>query len=654
MAETTKNTRRYFFATMVGVVAIYTYACLFGITWGLPSRNIDRVLFGTEAPWPGEKISRLAKAESKFAPNRGADVDVDPLNAKTNGPIDLTATEEDVARILLRYRLYTYQPDEMITMMALAGMKPHELQLDPRLYQYGGLFIYPVGALIKLCGILGLIDVRGDLVFYLDHPDEFAKFYLVARGYSAAWGLVGVFIVFLIARRFAGPWAGVLAALIFAMLPVVVCMSHEGKPHLPGAVLMHMAVWLSMRYLQPRAQTAPSKSVAEDKSLAPAEPSPTNRDFVLMCITCGAAVGMVLSSWPICVLIPLTAFLQRTRSFETDGQRTFPGNEPPTTSSFGRAFVETIIGAGIVVITYLLSNPYVAINALFNRDVLYSNLGNSLAMYEISRVSEGLRNVIKLTAEGSTWPVLVLGVVVAIVVVGRIIVRLIRKQPRDLQLFAPLLVASVIFFLQFVLIGAGKPGEYGRFGIFPNTALVIASASAAVRLLETRGRWLGLMTIPILVLLPMASGGLYAWNFHLDADHRGSRAQIGANLAGRATLAEEKFTLGLIAEPAPYCCPPLPFASMRVLLFPSRHIAGEYWENGGHIDTVLQVHDRYLGTFRDVIFTTSAIFITDVGQRTLRWRPEIPEEASRTSTPISWANKPIMVFRKPPVEHVNK
>ncbi len=238
------------------ILLLFAAVSAVGITWGLPSRAIDKYLFGDDPPWPGEKIYRLAGAGEKFSSDRGADVDADPLDIGADTPILLTGTDEDVAKIYLRYRLYTYQPDEMITMMALAGMNPRRLQLDPKLYQYGGLFIYPVGALLGACDVVGLIDVRGDVVYYLDNPDEFGKFYVVARAYSAAWGMLGVVVVFLIARRLAGSRAGLLAALFFALMPVVLCMAHEGKPHLPGAVLMLLAVLLAMRYLSVRAAGA--------------------------------------------------------------------------------------------------------------------------------------------------------------------------------------------------------------------------------------------------------------------------------------------------------------------------------------------------------------------------------------------------------------
>ena len=155
--------------TLVVVVLLIAGISAVGIRWGLPTRATDPYLFGSGPVWSGEKIFRLAGAGGKFSPQRGADVDADPLALSLDTPTRLTATDEDIAKIYLRYRLYTYQPDEMITMMALAGMNPRQLDLDPRLYQYGGLFIYPVGALIGICDLLGLIDVRSNVAFYLDN-----------------------------------------------------------------------------------------------------------------------------------------------------------------------------------------------------------------------------------------------------------------------------------------------------------------------------------------------------------------------------------------------------------------------------------------------------------------------------------------------------
>ncbi len=498
---------------LIAVLLVYVVFATAGINWGLPSRDVDRYLFGGDEPWTGQRIHELANAARRDSDARGADVDADPLD-KTRYPVPLNDTDQKAAAIYLRYRLFTHQPDEMITMMALSRMRPGEFDFDPGLYQYGGVFIYPVGAVIKLCGVVGLIDARSDLVYYLDHPAEFGKFYIAARAYVAAWGLIGVLAVYSIARRLKDHATGLVAALLCAVLPVVVCMSHEAKPHLPGAVLMLVAVLLAMRYID------------RDK----------RRDLWLLCVACGAALGMVLSSLPVLVLIPFVEWLRVQRDRAGLG------------SAVGRAAA----GAGIALAVYLVTNPYVPINLVANQDVLRSNFGNSLAMYEVSRIGEGLARMIELTAEGASWLVLVFGCIGA---------GLLIKQRRVGAL--PLAVVGGLIFVQFVLLGAGKPAEYGRFGVFTNVALAVATACVLTHP-WSRARGLGRAIPAVLTALWVGwLGYQYLGNFVADASRDNSRVQAAATLAGQGS------PVALLAEPAPYSCPPLDFSKRPIWLVES-------------------------------------------------------------------------------------
>ncbi len=660
------------------ILCVIVASCLgisvIGIGWGLPSRNIDKYLFGGGEVWSGEKIYRLAKAAQKLSPDRasrtGADVDVDPIDAnpqssgspqplllkakvgadqphsETDESIVLTATDEDIAKILLRYRLYTYQPDEMITMMALAGMKPSRLELDPRLYQYGGLFIYPVGALIRSCGLLGLIDVRGDLVFYLDHPDEFGKLYVVARAYSAAWGALGIFFVFGIARRLYRQTAGIsprdptqidvsadrqsyasfsfvrgadesdraglLAAALFVLMPVVVCMSHEGKPHLPGAVLMLAAVYIAMGCVGNRAARAQSTRGVE------------RQPFPLLCVCCGAAVGMVLSSWPICVLIPLVAWIQANPPLSPLGNG---GGDASARGKVERrisaAAARAATGLSLAVAVYFICNPYVLINVFVNREVLWSNFGNSLAMYQITRVAEGFVRVVELTIEGATLPVLVLGILALAGVTAR------ANRRNDPTIWV-LVVPAGIFFLQFVAIGAGKPAEYGRFGIFPNAALAIGTACLLnARLL--RKHWFLRLVFPAFVIAWVAAfGGGYLRSFHADTTDRASRIMLADRIVAHRSNAKADSAEPLVivfSEPAPYCCPPLDFTRRDVRLWRSSQPVASFHSQ----PPWMSVRTSDAETWR----------LTDVAGLLLRelgiW------EGFDRPTPMSWANKPFRV-----------
>jgi len=699
------QTNRRSLLPLIAICLLFAVLSTVGITWGLPSRDIDKYLYPTETPWSGEKIYRLAHASEKFDATRGADVDANPLNKQglAGKPILLTGSDEALAKIYLRYRLFTYQPDEMITMMSLAGMHPGRLDLDPRLYQYGGLFIYPVGALIKLCDVVGLIDVRSDVPYYLDHPDEFGKFYVVARAYSAAWGILGIVLVFLIARRLAGgrqgdgmgamlrrseaetkhaeqegsrdsarggpsagiegsraeyvgsavrtkeeassgamlprsgsmpaaTLAGLLAALLFAFMPVVVCMAHEAKPHLAGAVLMLAAVWFAMRHLdtvrarrhehdaynQSRdregavhtASSAPHGRGAlgnPQTDIARRDTSTTSRDWWLMCIACGAALGMVLSSLPIFVLIPVVTWMSRTHA-GTGG----------TAARVYLWFKRTVLGKVVAVAAYLAVNPYVLINALFHPDILSSNLGNSTAMYRVDRLGAGFSRVLELTRDGATLPILILGVLAMAVALWH------RRR-----IAWPLIVAAGVFFVQFVLLGAGKPGEYGRFGIFPNTALVIGAACLlTARWHPQRFRPVRLSLTAVVIAWMALCGFAYLRNFQIDTTPQASRLRAVRAVATGARQLDSAIDVALIAEPAPYCCPPLPFADINAYLFSDLHAAE---------DARQRAPNRWL-----------LVYASDQ-------RPIIPGPASggntprqdklpfAWTTPISWANKPIVL-----------
>lgn len=587
---------------LAAICLLYAALAVIGLDWGLPTRANDRYLFAA-APWPADRIAADATARSDT--RVGADVDVDPLAERTE-PATLNADSSGMAEIYRRYRLFTRQPDEMITIMALSGMQPRALRFDPKLYQYGGLFIYPVGAAIGACGAAGIYPVKTDPAYYLAEPAEFGKFYLTARAYSAAWGLVGVFVVYAIGRRLAGRGAGLLAALLFTLLPVVTCMAHEAKPHLPGAVLMLLACLLAMRALDQQ----------------------RNRDWLALFACCGAAVGMVLSAAPIVLLVPLAVGLHCQHQMRR--QR----HEYPTCSrhhvNYRPVFIRATLGGWLIAgLVYLLSNPYIAINLFANRTVLRSNFGNSLAMYEVTRVIAGAVRVVQLTAEGAGWPVLVLGVIAAAYAVRR-----------RIEAALPLAALAALLTLQFVLLGAGKPDEYGRFGIFTNCALAIGTAAlivAAGRRVRPLGVMLGVLAV---AACGWGSAG-YLAGFIADARHAGSRdlaaAWIAEHHAGEA--------VAVTAEPAPYACPPLAFDAAPVVLYrlsaeEQPRDAVRRW-NAALATDAANVPGLLVTTCDDPQRLMAAI---DDPQ----WRSALVFEARGKGLPrgrIGWADKPVLVLQ---------
>jgi len=503
-----------------------------GITWGLPSRDADEFLFASVEPWSGDEILHLA-GDRADDPNRGADVDIDPL-VDRDRVVCLNETDAQRAAIVRRYRLYSYQPDEMITLMSLADMG-RSGSFDPKLYQYGGLWIYPVGGLLRLASAIGAISLTPDLAYYLDRPEEFGKFYIVARLYCVAWAMIGIWVVYWLTRRLTGGCtiSATLAAVCYIVMPVVVNMAHEAKPHLPGAVLMLLAVAAAMRYVE----------------------TGRRRWWLSTAMLCGAAFGMVLSVLPIFIVLPVMELLRKqTWSARLKG-----------------TVLATLCGLAV----YLVTNPYIVINLFINREVLRSNFGNSLAMYEMTRLVEGLFNAAWLVAEGASPVLAGAGLVGA----GVCAVRGYRnkKEPRASARAATgseqsrqgshglgwlLAAPAALIVVQFIALAAGKPGEYGRFAVLPDIALALA-AVIAIRQVMTHPL-LRLFLLFGLCTTSALSGYNYLAGFMRDCAWETSRMQAAGVL--QKYCDHGATSLGIQAEPAPYGLPPVDLFCWRIVL----------------------------------------------------------------------------------------
>jgi dolichyl-phosphate-mannose--protein O-mannosyl transferase len=116
----------------------------------------------------------------------------------------------------------------MLTFRALMRMKPWPPDFDPRLYQYGGGYIYLVGAALSVAGVTGIIPLKAEAGFYLEHPDTFARVYVVARCISLMFGALTLVAVYRLGRRAGGRSAGWLALVCVAGAPVFRVVSEPG------------------------------------------------------------------------------------------------------------------------------------------------------------------------------------------------------------------------------------------------------------------------------------------------------------------------------------------------------------------------------------------------------------------------------------------
>jgi hypothetical protein len=496
------------------LVAVLSFAAnifLTGINWGLPSRKVDPFLFGKHPVWSGQQIAHLA-GERNPSGNVGADVDVNPISRQQR-PIVANQTDQQRAEIVRRYRLFTYQPDEMITMMSLSTIKQNHG--DPRLYQYGGLWIYPVGVMLKVASMVHFIDLRSDQTYYLDHPEAFGRLYIVARLYTVMWAVVGAWTVYWLAKKMSGDlWLGLAACTCYALMPIVINMSHEAKPHLPGAVLTLVAIIAATKYVE----------------------SGASKWAVWAGVFCGAAFGMVLTGVLSFIILPFMV-LERWRS---------PGHHPK--SQMVKALVVSIASFFAV---YCITNPFVVIHFLGDRTILNSNLGNSQDMYRAPLTRECVMNAIDLVGQGAS-PLLA--------GVGAIVGLLSLRKPgmfRSLLFMPALLIAA-----EFVLLANGKPAEYARFAIFLDIALMLAAIVGLGKACKKVRLRIG--AIGLLIISTGVFGAGYFWHFGRDSYGISTRQIDAMRMDVYYRLGARE--LAIYSDPAPYCLPPVNLFDWNIVL----------------------------------------------------------------------------------------
>lgn len=511
-ARTAPRRRWWWPALHVRIALLWALLMAPLLGWGLPDKRLIPLLFGGGPPWPASRYNLAQDLERLRARAAGADTDLNPVGERAR-LVDLTPDEAARAEILRRYLLYSRQPDEHIVFRALQRMSPRRLDFDPRLYQYGGAYIYLVGASLGAAGLTGYVTLTSDGGWYLEHPDAFAHFYVVARMVSLAGGALALVAVFRLARRAGGSRTGWIAMVCVALTPVFITSVLEAKPHVLSAALI---LWATLAALEYRSGGRLAEAVR-------------------MGLLAGGAAGLVLTGVVAAALWPAVLLGIRFNRRQ--------------------ALPHLALAAVLALGVYVATNPYVPYNLLFNRAALGDNLDNSWAMYAdtVHRAGEGFVRAIVLLAEGIGWGLLAAGA-------GGLVVFTVRRWRTTLIAVA----AGVAMLALCSFMAAGKPAEFARFLILPALLLAIAGAWVLGALLR---RHLLLGVPAILIVLWFMPTGAYVNAFAQDAAlHGESRFAAGLFLERYVEPGDE---IGVLQEPAPYAVPPLDFAQLRVWLLPA-------------------------------------------------------------------------------------
>ena len=414
----------------------------------------------------------------------------------------------------------SYHPDEYQVFKSLSNMRPRKLDFDPGNYIYPSLHTYLVGAAEGVASLLGVVQLRGDLGYYFDHPDAMGRMYLVGRALSLLAAAGALLLVWRVGEAM-GRGTGLMALVLLAAMPALGIHAHSLTRDTLAAVA---AIAFFMACLKVAETGLVCLRVA-----ATQEAHKEAKWFDIAGAAAGLCVALQYFAVVLWLMIPLAAVLRLTRH---------GGSKRSLAIGLATSFV-------VMIAVFCFTNPYHVIHvgrflADFRSETTHMG-GGILGRI----VSLGwLTHLPKMLPFLATWPL-------AVVVGLGVLVALVRRRPDDWLLLAWLVLWGGV---------VGLDGRvYSRYYVplLPALALVGARGLAGVGELVARvakARWCG-----VVVVLVLLAGGVsravvvtYGWSRLYALEN--SRTLAGEWIAKRVPAGAR---IGVTEPPWQYEMPPL-------------------------------------------------------------------------------------------------
>ncbi|HVC09007.1 MAG TPA: hypothetical protein VNH15_03605 [Elusimicrobiota bacterium] len=407
------------------------------------------------------------------------------------------------------FLLQSLDPDEKKAFIILAQMRPWKLKFEPLYIQYGGAFVYPLGAALAAAAAAHAAVLTGDVAHYLQHPADMGRLYLIGRLYVLVFALGLMAALFFIGREISGAWTGFWAAALFALTPLSVGNTHLVKPHAVGAFWALACAFFLVR------------ACARGK-LA---------DYTWGGVCAGLAAGACLTLG-VCGFWPFAAWL--TRRFEGKSKK----------NEWRRAAG----AAGMAAAVCAAFNPYLVFSF---RDFWWE-----MEIYPRgAAAAQGLglgREVLNFWGGAAQS----LGIVLAALAALGLAVGALRRGPRRFLSLAAIFSAAVIWI---------KLGNWNEFRLYYPMAAV--GVLLAVDFILALPRWVAAACLCLALLDTGARGGAQLANIVRGGTRRATRIEAADWIQAHVP---EKSALGLLRYPEPAHTPPLRFNRYRLVVLPRR------------------------------------------------------------------------------------
>ncbi|MCM8770007.1 MAG: hypothetical protein NC911_10155, partial [Candidatus Omnitrophica bacterium] len=231
-----------------------------GIGWGIPDPERISLVLGSreKAEQLIPVLEELHQEIEESIPYYGHPY---PTSYQPDKPVKVVLsskkiiTTKDTLNAIRSYLLRSYGADEHRALVALSRMNPGKWQFDPRFYEYGGAYLYPLAVFLKVCSWFRFIRLSPNMSFYLQFPEEMGKIFAAARAFGGIGALLAILFFSLLMRRLlANRLHSFLLSACFSVMPVFVLWSFHLKPFSFAIIWVALTLYFVCEY-QEKQQT---------------------------------------------------------------------------------------------------------------------------------------------------------------------------------------------------------------------------------------------------------------------------------------------------------------------------------------------------------------------------------------------------------------
>lgn len=280
---------------LVSALFISLFLNLYGIWGGLPSKERSNLVF-SEAQI--KALSKIMKETREEIYQRTKYFGSGPIGFEDCiYKVMVDGKEVETSKFHLQasrsFLLRSCYPDEQQVLVVLGNMNPQTLDFNPHYFSYGGIYIYLIGAFLKIASILNIITLTQDITYYFLNPDEMGKFFIIGRLVGALVGVLAIYIIYLIGASLYDKRVGLLAAMFLSIMPASVIYAHYLKPYVFNLPFF----LLSLYYIS---------KILKEKKIS---------NYILGGFFAGISCGILVPFGSIFILIPIAHMIQRKNTF---------------------------------------------------------------------------------------------------------------------------------------------------------------------------------------------------------------------------------------------------------------------------------------------------------------------------------------------------